>query len=255
MAVPGETTHRIVKVIDSTGAAVTGLVLAGFTVTAYQRSYGAGAWSTYSSGAALVELGLGFYAFAFALPASAGWWRVLLEHAVQRVWNGSWEGEVENNDWDKLYGSTVQPIATLATGVNLGNQVALEVVANRWRSIDITIRDQAGNPYATLGTDFPSANLKIGIRSKDGTTTNWQAGPSGVITTGGGTAGNFVITTSGSTLHIELPEDSGFFSALAAGVDSLDLYWEVTGDLNGTAAKTQPIIRSSGCRLTRKEAA
>lgn len=253
MAQPGDVTHRLIKVVSAAGAAVTGLTLGSFTLTSYSRGYGAGAWSSYSASAALVEIGSGLYSLQFSLPTSAGWWRVMLEHATHTVWNGSWEGEVETQDQDSLYGAIVQPVATLSTSFQLGSTVTAELVANRYRVLTIPIYDSAGVAYTNLATDFPSATLKISIRSKDQTTTKWDAGPSGVITVGAGTAANFAITTAGNVLTIQIPEDAGFFAALATAADSTDLYYEVTGDLGSNAAKTQPIIRSSAMTITRRE--
>ena len=252
MAQPGDTTHRLIKVLAASGAGVTGLTLASFTFAAYGRGYGAGSWSTYSASQALVEIGGGLYALAFTLPASAGWWRVLIEHASNRVWNGSWEGEVETQDWDSLYGSIVQPVATLTTSAQLGVPLPVTLVANRWRQLVIPVKDGTGAAYTALATDFPSATLRLSVRSKD-QATKWDAGPSATISAGGGTAANFVIATIGSTLTIEIPEDAGFFIQLPAGADSVIVYAEVTGDLGGSAAKTQPVLRSSPWTITRRE--
>lgn len=253
MAQPGETTRRLVKVLDALGNGVTGLTLASFTFSSYGFGYGASVWSSYAAGAVLTAIGGGLYSLSFALPASAGWWRCMLEHASLRVWSGSWEGELETQDWDSLYGSIVQPVATLSTSAQLGSVLPITMVVNRWRRLDIPITDSAGNPYTNLATDFPSSTLRVSVRSKDQTTTKWDAGPSGVISAGAGTAANFLATTTGAILSLEIPEDSGFFAALPAATDSLDVYIEVVGDLGGVAAKTQPILRSSPLTLSRRE--
>jgi hypothetical protein len=253
MAQPGDTTHRLIKVMDAAGAGVTGLVLGGFTLTSYGRGYGAGAWSTYSASGALVEIGSGLYSLAFTLPTSAGWWRVMLEHTTYTVWPGSWEGEVETQDQDSLYGAVVQPVATLSTSFQLGTTQSADLVAYRYRTLSIPIYDSSGAAYTALATDFPSSSLRISIRSRDQTTTKWDAGPSGVISTGAGTAADFAITTVGNILTVIIPEDSGFFAALTAGLDSVDLYSEIVGDYGGAANKTQPIIRSSTWTILRRE--
>lgn len=253
MSQPGDTTHRLVKVLNSAGAGVTGLTLASFTFAAYGRGYGAGAWSTYTASQAVVEIGSGLYSLSFTLPTSAGWWRVLLEHATHTVWSGSWEGEVESNDIDSMYAATVQPVATLSNSFQLGATQSADLVAYRYRTLSIPIYDSSGAAYAALATDFPSSTLRLSIRSKDQTTTKWDAGPSGVISTGTGTAADFSITTVGNLLTVTIPEDSGFFAALTAGSDSADLYAEIVGDYGGLSNKTQPIIRSSTWTILRRE--
>ena len=253
MAQPGDVTHRFIRVTTPAGVPVAGLTLASFTLVSYARGYGATVWTTYAAGAVLVDYGGGLYGLQFSLPPSAGWWRCMLLHATNAVWNGSWEGEVETQDQDSLYGAIIQPVATLSTGFQLGQVQPAELIANRYRVLTIAINDSAGAPYTALATDFPSATLKLSIRSKDQTTVKWDAGPSGIITTGGGTAANFAITTVGNVLSIAIPEDAGFFTALAAGVSSTDLYAEVTGDYTSSAAKTQPVIRSSVWTISRRE--
>jgi hypothetical protein len=252
MAQPGDTTHRLIKIIDANGAGVTGLVLANFTFTAYSRGYGAAAWSPYAAAPALVEIGSGLYSIAFSLPNSAGWWRVLIEHSTHRVWNGSWEGELETQDWDSLYGSIVQPVATLSTSAQLGMPLPVTLGAYRWRRLVIPVKDGSGVLYTNLATDFPSATLRLSVRSKD-QLTKWDAGPSATISAGTGTAADFVITTSGSTLTIEIPKDSSFFSLLPTAADSVIAYAEIVGDFGNNPARTQPVIRSSPWTITRRE--
>lgn len=245
MTQPGDTTHRLIRVKDGSGAAVTGLTLASFTIDAYAKGYGAAEFTTYTSGASITELGGGRYRFSFAMPAAAGWFDVMIRpvNTSYLVWSSHFEGEIETQDYDSLYGNILRPVATLTTNAQLGNSVPLELIANRYRSLSITIRDQAG---ATVDLSTYT-NLKMSVRSKDQTTTKWDAGPSGTPT-------NFVITGSvGGVLSIEIPEDATFFAALTAGSDLVNLYWEVTGDMGGSAAKTIPIIRSSALNLMRRE--
>jgi hypothetical protein len=237
-----ETTHRLIKVTSaSTGAAVTGLALGDFTVTAKALAYGAATWSDYTSSAAITEIASGLYDFAFVAPPSPGWWRVLLEHASHNVWNGSWEGECEVQDLDSLYGAVARPVAVLSANVEMGAQATLELVAYRYRSFTVSIVDQNGDAIDISGY----TGLALSIRSQDQTTTKWDA-------THGNPAG-VVLTAAGSTLSVVIPEDATFFAALPAATDSVTLYWEVTGNVGGDAAKTTPIIRSSPCIVYRRE--
>lgn len=247
---PGEVSYRQLEVVDAAGNGVIGLTLADFTISAYARGYGASIFTAWTHGSVLQALGSGQYDLAFAAPPSAGWgrYRIKLNNPAYRfLSNNQWEGEVETQDADSLYGSVVRPVATLAQGAQLGMPLPLELVAYRFRELSISVVDQAGAAYTALATDFPSATLRMSVRSKNQTTTVWNGGPSA-------TPLGFIITTTSNVLAITIPEDATFFSALAAGVDSLDdLYWEVTGDKGSDAAKTVPIIRSSNLRLTRRE--
>jgi hypothetical protein len=123
---------------------------------------------------------------------------------------------------------------------------SLQVVAYRQRELTVTCVDAAGTPITSLGTDYPSASLRMSVRSADQTTTKWDAGPTG-------TPSGFSIATSGAVLSITIPETATFFSALAAGAMSATLYYEVTGDYGGDSAKTRPLIRSSTLTLLRRE--
>jgi len=246
MSRPGDISHRVIQVLDAAGNPKTGLVLAGFTIYAQGRGYGASAFTTWSHGTTLTELSGGYYDLAYALVPSAGWWRyVITSNAGYTVWNSSWEGETEQQDLDSIYANVVKTTATLATSAQLGNVVPLELIAYRYRQVDITILDSTGAPYP-ISTNFPASSLKLSVRSQDQTTTKFDAGPTG-------TPVGFTLTSSGSILTAIFPETSAFFSALAAGVASTSLYYEITGDLGGDATKTQPIIRSSPLTLSRRE--
>ncbi len=247
---PAEISYRAIKVEDAAGNAVLGLVTGSFTPNAFGRGYGAAIMTAYAHGTVVQEVGAGWYDVAFAAPASAGWmfYRIKPTSALYRITTpNEWSGEVEAQDLGSMYGAVVRPVATLAQGAQLGMPLPLELVAYRYRALTIPVVDQTGAAYTALATDFPSATLRMSVRSKDQTTTTWNGGPSATPT-------GFLITTSGSTLSITIPEDATFFSALTQGIDSIDtLYWEVTGDLGSDTAKTVPVIRSSNLRLTRRE--
>jgi hypothetical protein len=244
----GETLHKIIRVVDGAGTGITGLTVGSFTVVAYGRAYGASVWSTYTHATAVVELSGGRYAVAFALPAAAGffYYSIIPTSSSYTALPNAWEGEIENQDWDSCYAACVRAVSQLSNSFQLGMEQSLQLVAYRQRELTVTCVDQAGAPIATLGTDYPSATLRMSVRSQDQTTTKWDAGPTGTPT-------GFSIATSGSTLSITIPEAATFFSALGAGVNSMTLYYEVTGDYGSDSAKTRPLIRSSALTLIRRE--
>jgi hypothetical protein len=241
---PAETTHRLIRVKTAAGVAVTGLTLASFTVEAYGKGYGAAQFTTYTSGAAITEIGGGRYLFSFALPSATGWWDVFIKSntAGHQVFSSHFEGELESQDYDSLYANILKPVATLTTSAQLGSVLSLSLIAYRYRSLSIPIKDEAGTNIDLSGY----TNLKMSVRSKDQTTTKWDAGPTA-------TPVGFSIIGGNGILTIEIPEDAAFFSALTAGSDSISLYYEVTGDMDGAATKTIPIIRSSSLILSRRE--
>ncbi len=252
MAQPGNVTYRLIQVTDSAGAGVAGLTLASFTVIAKSRGYGAAGWTNFTPGSILVDLTGGYYSLEFTLPAAAGWWRYMILHATNRVWNGSWEGELEINDWDSVYASGVRPVVLPTTTAYLGQSITgSELVAYRWNTWSIPVKDTAGaNVDLTLYN-----NLLLSVRSKDQTTKKLDA-------SNGGPTG-FILTGAVGLLTVTWPETLGtvgtapdIYSWIGAGQLSGDiqpLYFEVTGDYNALAAQTVPIIRSSELRITRRE--
>ena len=246
MSRPGDTAYHTFQVLDATGAGVTGLTLANFTKWAQTRPYVGGSWATWTDASALVEIGSGWYALAFTLPA-AGWWRYRLtpNTASYVAYPDAWEDETELQDLDSVYANVVKTVATLTTTAQLGNTVPIELVANRYRQVDISITDSAGNAY-NVQSNFPDASLRMSVRSADQTTTKWDAGPTATPT-------GFTLTSVGSVLTFIIPEGATFFSALGAGATSLGLFYEITGDLGGDTTKTMPIIRSSALTLSRRE--
>jgi hypothetical protein len=246
MAQPGNRARRLITVMDASGAAVTGLVLANFTTRTWACDAAGGAFAAYSANPTLTEKGGGLYDFAYDYPSQAGWADVQITHATHTVYDNRWSGEVEGTDLDAVTALVVRPQVTVSTSAVLGDPITLTLIAYRWRQVLITVLDQNRNPYPNLATDFPAANLRLSVRSANQTTTVWDSGPPG-------TPAGFTLSISGSVITIEFPETCTFFTALAAGVASVDLFWELTGDYQGNAAKTVALVPSSTLTLRRRE--
>jgi hypothetical protein len=248
MARPGDTVHRVVRVQLADGTPVTGLTSAAVTVEAYQRAATASVWTSYSAALGWVEIGGGRYAISYLLPAAAGWHDVLLlpTNAAHTIFDARWSGEVEDTDLDRITGLVARPSAVVSAAAFLATQVPLELIAYRWASRTLTILDAAGEPLTTFGTDYPTASLRLAVRSLNQTTTVWDAGPSG-------TPAGFSISSSGAVLTITVPENATFFAALAAGALRTDLFWEVTADYQGVASQTVSVVPSSPLTLLRRE--
>ena len=245
MAQPGDTIPLMIRVTDGAGSGIAGLLIDAFTVTARGRGYGASTYTTYSCSPSLIDLGGGDYVLNFTMPVSAGWFSLRISHATYDVRNDWLWGEVELTDSDALYGVVARGVATDTSGVQMGTQLPLVLAARRFRTLAIPILDLNKNPY-NFASLYPDSSLRMSVRSQNQTTTVWDAGPTNTPT-------GFSISGSGNILSITIPENAAFFSALAAGADSVALFYEVTGDLSGTATQTQPIICSSPLTLTRSE--
>jgi hypothetical protein len=250
---PGDTTHRIIRVLNADDTPATGLTIASFTVVARGRGYGASVWSTYTHSAALVEIGSGDYALAFAAPPSAGWWRLYLlpVDTTKQVWNGSWEGECETQDLDSIYTGLSAVQLGQIRNVYLGFTWNAELIAYRWQQWEIPVVDQNGDPVDLSGY----TNLALSVRTVNQTTKKLDAS--------NGTPTGFVLTASaGGLVTVEWPESLGtpgsaadIYSIVPTGELEMseDLYYEITGDVGGVSTKTVPIIRSSHLLVGRRE--
>lgn len=249
---PGGLLPKVIRVTDASDAPVTsGLTIASFTTSALGRGYGASVWSAYAASFVLgAHLGNGRWPVEFLLPPSAGQFDVELlpVDPTLTVTPNRWQGEVETQDLDSLYGNIVKPILMPTVGALLGQPYNGELVAYRWNQWTIPVKDQAG---ALIDLSSPAYNnLKLSVRSKDQTTIKLDA-VNGV--------GGFVLIGTLGQLYIEWPESTGsgvadIYAWLAAGATKADaLYYEATGDKDSDTAKTVPIIRSSELLIGRRE--
>jgi hypothetical protein len=248
---PGDTTHRLIRVTNpATGAGVTGLVIGDFTVLAKARGYAASVWSNWTHASALVEIGSGYYALAFAACPSAGWWRYLItSDDGYDVWSNSWEGEVEAQDLDSMYTGLSAVALGTPRNVFLGFTWPAELFAYRYGEWEIPVVDQTGEPVDLSGY----TNLKLAVRSLNQTTYKLDAEH--------GTPTGFVLTGSaGGIVNVSWPESVGSGAAdiyavvpPASLTMSEALYYEITGDVGGDATKTIPIVSSSPLTVRRRE--
>lgn len=244
MAQPGTTTHRVIRVQSAVGAAVTGLVTADFTFTGYQRAFTASVWSTYTTSAAITEIGGGLYALAFVLPASAGWFDFYItpDDATQVVFSDHFEGEVESQDLDSIYANIVRTAAIPSGNNLLGTEVPGELVAYRYNQWSIAIVDQSGAAIDLTGY----GTLTLGVRSLDQSTIKLDM-------TNGSPTGFAISGTAGGILTVTWPETTGSGAADIYASITTARWYEITGDLGSDTSKTVPIIRSSPLTILRRE--
>jgi hypothetical protein len=249
MAKPGETTHRVITILDAAGAPVTGLTLAAITVTAYGRGYASASWSSYDPAPVLSEIGGGDYGLALNLPVAAGWARIRVRPVVATriVYSALWEGEVEPYDLEDIRTIGLQPLVLATQGALLGMVYPAELVAYRYNRWSIPVVDRNG-----AAVDLSAySNLALAVRSQDQVTRKLDAS--------NGSPANFVLTSSTNVLTVEWPETIGagvadIYAHIPVGATQADpLYYEITADLGGVATKTVPLIRSSPLLMTRRE--
>jgi hypothetical protein len=182
---PLEQRTKWLKINDvTTGAAVTTRTTADFTFVGFYRPYG-GAVTTWTHGSTIVHAGSGWYAWTYAVPPSAGDWFLepVPNSANDLLTAPPVSDETENQDLDSIFANSTSLSGVLSGTAVLGNQIGIQIPVYRRRSFSITVRDSAGNLAPLNGY----GNLRIGIRSTDGTSTKWfasQNSPWGFTITG-----------------------------------------------------------------------
>lgn len=246
MAIPGEAQRRIFKVTNgTTGAAVTGLVLAGFTVEAYAYNRVAGTTASYSPAAALTEIGSGWYVLTASMPPNPGSFTLqITSNAGHVVSPTQWSGEVESNDLDIIAGLATRPAVIVTGQGTIGQVTPISLVRSRYRLLEWQFTDQAGALIdMTVGTTY--TNYAFSVRDKvDQTLTP----PKYDQTTG--------FTTGLGYVRLAILEASSFFTYLtegAAALTSREVRYELTADLVSPASETVPIVQSSPLYLLRRE--
>ena len=247
---PGDTISKLVRVVDASGTAVTGLTLASnFTFTAYQEAYGGSTFTTYSASATLTEVGSGMYRLQWTLPAAAGFWAAHLAPdapSSHYLFEEFWQGEVEAQDLDSIYGSVVTPQVTLTGEGTIGQKVGMTLVAYRWAQRTFTFLDDNGDPV-DIENDY--GTYTIGINAEDHTTLTSDA-TNGATTA----AGTWGLTASSNVLTLTVPEDAPFFDQEPSNsVQPTQLYYEITANKGGDATQTVALVRHSPLTLLRRE--
>lgn len=221
---PGDVAYIVVRVLNA-GVAVTGLVAANFTVTGYLSA------TTPVIAFTATEISSGFYRLAVTLPGTAGWLTLIVTQGSNTVQQGRYFGEIEAQDSDSLYDLVIRPVVTLTGATALASEVTLELVANRFASVAMSITDQANAAVDLSGYN----NFKFTVWDRTHSITKYELA-SGITGSAGG------------ALAFDIPENASFFSqidaTLTAGTaDSVTLYYDVIGDKAATPGKTVCVVR------------
>ncbi len=173
---PNDPVPRLIKIEDAAGNGVPALDVSDLDIIAMYAAYGETAHIPWTHGSTLVpnaDLPDGWYDLLYTAPPAAGnaLYRATPVSAAYRITTpNEWSGEIENQDVDSLFGTVAQPVATLSSTVQLGAQLPLELVPYRYRTLVIPVQS-AGVPVPLDGY----TNWRLGIRSKDQTTTRLDA--------------------------------------------------------------------------------
>lgn len=222
---PGNVSYVVVTVKNTTtGAAVTGLVTAGFTVDYYLSG------TTPVSVFSVSEISAGRYRVLLTMPSTVGYLSVFVTAAGYTVENGRWHVELEDQDLDSIYGVVVRPLSQLAGASELASEVTLSMNARRYKELTVSVVDGAGTAINLSGY----TNWRFSV---------WDRAHTGAVyslTTGiaGSAAG--IVTWS-------VPEDAAFNSfmdtAILAGDSSVTLFYDMIADKAATITKTEAIFR------------
>ena len=206
------------------GAAATGKVLTDLTYKMTLDGADAGITPTLTDVATVGNFRL--YTLDFTSPATAGELVIHLETDDGHLSYDTIMDEVVLYDSDAILSLITSPvIATLTSGGPSGD-TTLRLVKSTYVPIAFTVRDATGAVVDLSGYDTPD----FAVKSQDGTTTVYSQ------TTG-------ITMTSGGLVTIAVPENAGFYAALTAGVDGIELYWDFVADEAADNDKTRCLAR------------
>jgi hypothetical protein len=208
------------------GVAVTGLVTADFAVAGYIGATTPGASFT------VTEESGGWYRLAITTSGTAGWQQYVVSSTGRTVSPDVWAGDLMANDFDTIYAAVIRPSATLASAAVIASALGLDVIANRYTPISVSVTDQNSAVVNLSGYN----NWRFNV---------WTRDHSGSIYT-------LASGITGSALGVvawAIPENAAFYSqidaAIAAGSDSLQLYYDMVADMAGTPAQSRTIFRGN----------
>lgn len=221
---PGDIEYVIVTVKNSAGAAVTGLVTAGFTVDYYLGT------TVPASVFTVAEISGGRYRVALTLPGTAGYFSVFITYAGNTVENGRYHGELEGADADSIYAVVVRPQSQLAGASALASEVTINVNSRRYKALTVSVVDQAGAVIDLSG--FNNWRWNVWDKTHSGSVYTLATGITG---------------SAGGVVAWAVPENAAFNSfmdtAILAGDSSVTLYYDMLADRAATLAQTEAVFR------------
>jgi hypothetical protein len=223
--IPNEVVYLLVTVYNgTTGAPVTGLVTANFSVDYYLNA------TTPASAFTSTEIGSGVYRLAVTLPATAGFLNILIAQSTNIVSPMQWSGEIENADFDSIYPLIIRPITQISGTSSLSSEVTLTINAYRYKELSVSIVDQAGAAIDLSGYN----NWRFNV---------WTKTHSGSIYT----LNSGITGSAGGVVAWSVPENASFFSFIDAEItasnDSLTLYYDMVADKDANTDRSSTVFR------------
>ncbi len=177
-------------------------------------------WRSYKLGVTLPTGGP--YQFALAVEAASG-----SDIVNPMVFNG----EVEQQDIDSIYGTVVRPIVSSSTSTVFSSAFDLNLIAYRNTPVAASITDQTGAAIDLSGYN----NWRFSV---------WDKTHSGSILF---TSALDITGSNVGAISFTVPETAAFYSqiaaALTAGNDNTILYYDVIADYAADATKTRTLMR------------
>ncbi len=138
---------------------------------------------------------------------------------------------VGQQDIDSIFAAVLRPVGSLSTASVFASEVQLEMIANRYNAIAVSVVDQAGTAVNLSGYN----NWRFSV---------WDKTHSGSILY---TNALDISGSAGGAVTFHVPENAAFYSAISAAfsanADYVTLYYDVIGDAAADATKTTTVLR------------
>jgi hypothetical protein len=248
-----EPVARMIRVIDSAGAAVTGLTLAAFTISAAYKPRN-DVITAWTHGSTITDLGAllgasfdGYYVWQYTTPP-VGDSDIFIDLDLvdtTRSWRfATVNGEMETKDIVSVFNAANKPVVTISNSGTLGQVTPLTMVSKRYRQVTFTFVDTNGNNInMTIGVTY--TNFAFSVRSE----TDQTATPPKYDQITNITAGDGFVT-------VTILENASFFNALAEGAapaNDIKVLYELTADLVAVSGQTVSLVQSSPLTIIRRE--
>lgn len=212
--------------VSLAGVAVLGLTSGSFAVAGYVNATTPGAAFT------VAEEGAGWYRLAITTSGTAGWHEYVISSPGNYVAPDVWACWLSANDFETIFAAVVRPTATLGSTAVVASSLPLDLIANRYTPVDVSVTDQNGVALDLSGY------------------TTWRFTVWDKTHTGGTALYTLSSGITGSALGVvswAVPEGAAFYSqitaAITAGTDSVQLYYDMVADQAGDATKSRTVFR------------
>ncbi len=221
----GDVLNALVKVTNA-GVPVLGLTTAAFTVSGYVGT------TTFSPSFSAVEIGTGWYRLDITTSGTAGWQTYTATCTGYQITPDYFAGALELYDDTSIYAAVIRPGATLASSAVIATALVLDVIANRYTPISVSVTDQNGLAVDLSGYN----NWRFTVWDKLHANTKY-------------TLSSGITGSAGGVVAWAIPENASFFAwidaVIAASSDSLVVYYDMVADMAATASESRTVFRGT----------